>query len=54
MRTLALTQSIPNTDYTIPELRLRVLELLEGRREVLELLRELVFDLIELAGRKGR
>ena len=53
MRTLAFAQSIPHASYTIPELRLRGFELLKGGREVLELLRELVFDLVQLANGQG-
>lgn len=51
--TLSPPQPIPHTSAAIPEFRLRGLELAEGCGQVLQFLRELVLDVVELGGGEG-
>ena len=48
VHTLSSTQPIPDTGDAIAEFGLRGFELLEGGGEMLQLLRELVLDLVQL------
>ena len=52
-RTFTPLQPVPYAISTVPEFRLGSLQLLEGGREVLQLLRELVLDLVELLSGEG-